>query len=102
MAGDAATRARGPRLRPSVDGAGFTTADLARRWRVSEDKVRKLIESGELVPLDTGKLTGLGRTRYVVLPEVVARFERKHQGAQPAPTPRRRRRQPTAVDFFPD
>src|SRR5437588_28717 len=88
-------------LAMSADTPGFTVRDLARRWRVSPDRVRRLITSGELVALNT-RDTRCGRPRFVVTPEAVADFERRRQAAA-APTPpkpKRRMRTPL-VDYFP-
>src|SRR5689334_7248369 len=38
---------------PPDEGAGLTVADVAARLRVSPDKVRKWIERGELVGINT-------------------------------------------------
>jgi hypothetical protein len=81
--------------------AGLTVADVARRYRVSPDKVRAWIRRGELVAVNTaGALCG--KPRYVVLPEALERFERGRAAAPPPKPPRRRRRRPEVIDFYPD
>jgi hypothetical protein len=80
--------------------AGLTVEDVARRYRVSPDKVRAWIGRGELRAVNTSAVLS-ARPRWVVPPEALAEFERKRTGG-PAPKPQRRRRQPAAIDFFPD
>ncbi len=80
--------------------AGSTTPELARRFRVSEDKVRGWIARGELAAINTA--TALcGKPRWVVTAESLAAFEQRRAGAQPKPTPRRKKRT-AEVDFYPD
>jgi transposase len=90
---------------PSADALspltrGYTVADMARRYRVSPDKVRRWIERGELKALNTA--TALcGRPRWVVTAEALAEFERRRAGG-PAPKPARRRKRTATVDYYPD
>ncbi|VTR93578.1 unnamed protein product [Gemmata massiliana] len=81
-------------------GRGFTTAEVARRYRVSEDRVRAWIKSGLLKAVNTADVA-CGKPRFVVLPEALAEFERTRS---PAPLPKvpRRRRPSNQIDFFPD
>jgi hypothetical protein len=79
---------------------GCTVRDVARRYRVSEDKVRGWIRRGELLAINTAGAT-CGKPRFVVLPEALQRFERGRAAAEP-PKPLRRRRRPELIDFFPD
>jgi transposase len=81
---------------------GSTVAEVARRYRVSPDKVRAWIKRGELAAINTASRR-CGKPRYVVLPDHLAEFERRHRAATPAVKPApRRRRQPVAIDFYPD
>jgi hypothetical protein len=91
----------GPRRadRPAAS-AGLTVEDVARRYRVSPDKVRAWIGRGELRAVNTAAAL-CARPRWVIPPEVLADFERARQGGPP-PKPRRRRRKPEAVDYYPD
>jgi hypothetical protein len=73
---------------------------VAKRLRVSPDKVRRWIKAGHLQALSTSDAR-CARPRYVVLPEALADFVRGRAAAQPAPAPRRKRR-PAGADFFPD
>jgi hypothetical protein len=81
-------------------GTGLTVRDMARRWRVGEDKVRAWIRRGELRALNTAA-TMCGRPRYVITPDALADFERARSAAPPKPTPRRKKRT-GLIDFFPD
>jgi hypothetical protein len=80
--------------------AGLTTADVARRYRVGEDKVRSWIGKGELAAINTAALLS-GRPRWVITAEALAEFERRRSGGPPAkPAPRRRRKTIGTVDYF--
>jgi hypothetical protein len=81
-------------------GAGYTPRELAHRWRVSPDRIRALVRSGELPALNLATTRG-GRPRLVILPEAVAAFERGRSAATPPKKPQRRRRVAAAVDFYP-
>jgi hypothetical protein len=85
------------RARP---GAGFAVADIAKRFRVGEDRVRGWIKRGEMIALNTSD-TRCGRPRYVVTPEALAEFERGRSAAQPKPA-RPRRRRPHIIDYYAD
>ena len=90
----AASRAR----RPTVP-TGFTVADVARRYRVGEDKVRAFIARGELLAINTA--TALcGRPRWIILPDALAAFEKRREGGPPPKTARRRKR-PSQMDYYP-
>lgn len=85
---------------PPDPPAGLTVADVARRYRVSPDKVRAWIARGELAAINTA--TALcGRPRWVVLPEQLVAFERRRAGGAGA-RPRRRRRLAGVIDYYPD
>ena len=77
---------------------GLTTRDVAKRLRVSEDKVRGWIARGELAAVNTAALCG--RPRWVVTPEALAAFERARAGGPP-PKPQRRRRRQEVIDYYP-
>lgn len=90
-----------PTLAPSPQPSrGLTTAEVARRYRVSEDKVRGWIVRGELRAINTNT-AGYGKPRYVVPPEALIEFERKRNAA-PQPKPVRAPRKTYARDYFPD
>jgi hypothetical protein len=79
---------------------GSVVREVARRLRVSEDKIRHWIARGELKAINTAT-DMCGKPRWVITPEALADFEKKRAGG-PAPKPQRRRRQPAVIDFFPD
>jgi hypothetical protein len=79
--------------------AGLTVADVARRYRVSEDKVRGWIARGELRAVNTASVL-CGRPRWVISPDALAEFERRRSGG-PTPKDKRRRKVPE-IDFYPD
>ena len=83
--------------------ASFTVADLARRWRIGQAKVRALIQRGELAALNLSA-TRCGRAQYRITPEAVDQFERRRSAAKPAKTKRTRQRRAAKCweDFYPD
>jgi hypothetical protein len=85
---------------PSTIERGWTPNELARLLRVSPDRIRAWIQSGELGALDLAT-TRCGRPRYVILPHHLAEFEARRCAATP-PRPARRRRRRQRIDYFPD
>jgi hypothetical protein len=79
---------------------GLTVRDVARRYRVGEDKVRAWIKIGELVAINTAA-TLCGKPRYVVTVEALQRFEAR-RAVCPPPKPKWRRRQSDVKDYYPD
>jgi len=79
---------------------GLTPREVARRYRVSPDRVRAWILRGELGALNLGT-NRCGRPRYVVLPEHLGEFERARKVAATPPV-KRRKRLAAAVDYYPD
>jgi hypothetical protein len=79
--------------------AGLTVSDVARRYRVSPDKIRTWIARGELSAVNTASAL-CGRPRFVILPDALAAFEARRAGGPPPKPPRRRKRAPQ-IDFFP-
>src|SRR5690349_3173410 len=85
----------------SLSRAGLTVRDVARRYRVGEDKVRGWIRRGELRAVNTAD-NPCGKPRWVVPPEALSDFERRRAGGEP-PKPRRRRRPKAGfIDYYPD
>jgi transposase len=80
---------------------GLTVRDVARRYRVGDDKVRGWIRRGELRAINTAAVLR-GKPRWVVPVEALAEFERRRSAAEPPQPARRRRKQPGFVDYFPD
>jgi hypothetical protein len=85
---------------PSTPAAGLTVRDVARRYRVGEDKVRAWIARGELAAVNTSAAL-CGRPRWIVLPDALLAFEQRRAGGPP-PKPARRRKRTALVDYFPD
>jgi hypothetical protein len=79
---------------------GLTVADVARRYRVSPDRVRGWIRAGELAPAVNTASALCRKPRFVVTPEALALFERRRSAALP-PKPVRRKRAPAGRDWFP-
>jgi excisionase family DNA binding protein len=86
---------------PAEPARGLTVADVAVRYRVSPDKVRRWIDRGELAAVNTAD-DPCGRPQLRITPEAVAEFERRRAGGKPARPTRRRRRPEAVVDFYPD
>jgi hypothetical protein len=78
---------------------GLTVADLARRWRVGQDKIRGFIARGELEAINTATVL-CGKPRWVILPDALERFERGRRGGT-TPKPPRRRKRIDEVDYYP-
>jgi hypothetical protein len=82
---------------------GQTPAEVGRFLRVNGDRVRDWIRRGEMGALNLAPRR-CGRPRYIILPEHLAEFVRRHRAATPAAksAPRRRRPAVGQVDYFPD
>jgi hypothetical protein len=97
-AGCGKKRPKGPRRK----GDGWTVSDLARRYRVSVERVRGWIRRGELRAIDR-RDRRCSRPAWVIMPEALADFERGRSAtiSTPPKVPRRRK-QAGMIDFFPD
>lgn len=80
---------------------GLTVSDLAKRFRVSPDKVRNWIKRGDLSAINTADRR-CGRPRFVVTVDALAAFERGRQAATPAAPKPSRRKRITGIDYYPD
>jgi hypothetical protein len=78
---------------------GLTPNELARLLRVSPDRVRLWIKTGELPAVNTASVS-CRKPRYVVMPWHLREWERKRT-ATPPPRAKRRRKRTTMVDYFP-
>jgi hypothetical protein len=79
---------------------GLTPNELAKLLRVSPDRVRGWIVSGQLQAINVADHT-CGKPRYVVLPHHLAAFEQRRNATPPVKTTWRRKRT-KQVDFYPD
>ena len=80
---------------------GLTVPEVARRYRVSEDKVRGWIRRGEQKAINTATVL-CGRPRWVILPDALIQFERRRAATPERKPTQRQPRRPYEVDFFPD
>jgi excisionase family DNA binding protein len=79
----------------------MTPRELARLLRVSPDRIRAWIASGELPALNVARHR-CGRPKYIIMPWHLAEWGRSRQAAAP-PRPRRSRRRPAGwTDYYPD
>src|SRR5262249_9227166 len=83
-----------------ISKKGMTPKEAARFLRVSRSKILAWIKRGELHAVNIAAAL-CGKPRYVVLPHHLAEFEQRRRAA-PAPKAKRRRRAPTARDYYPD
>lgn len=93
---------RGARRMSETLAPGLTVRDVARRFRVGEDKVRGWIRRGELNAINTADRRCY-RPRFVVTADALAAFEIGRAAATPnVAKPQRRRKQTHIIDFYPD
>jgi hypothetical protein len=99
-AADPIEKAAGTR-QPALGGdCGYTVRDVARRYRVGEDKVRAWIKAGDLAAINTAAVL-CGKPRFIVTPEALEKFEMR-RAAGPMPKVKRRRRSSEVKDYYPD
>jgi excisionase family DNA binding protein len=79
----------------------LTPAEIAKRWRISPDKVRSWIQAGELAAINVAKNVG-GRPRYRVDEADFVAFENRRRVQPRSYKPHRRRKQmgQNTVEFF--
>jgi hypothetical protein len=86
----------------SAPPRGQTPNEFGAIRRISPDRVRAMIRSGELMALNISP-TRAGKPRFVILPEHAAEWEQRHMAATPEqPAPRRRRKVTATIDYYPD
>ena len=81
--------------------AGYSVADLCRRWKIGPDKIRAFLRRGELVGVNVATRLS-GKPQWRITPESVERFERRRSSEPPPKPARRPRRRPDQIDFYPD
>jgi len=89
---DTATTATPPR--------GLTVRDVARRYRVSPERVRAWLRRGELCGINTADANA-HKPRFIIPVDALAAFERGRSAAVPV-KPARRRTHATERDYYPD
>jgi len=78
----------------------LTPPEVAKRMRVSPDKVRQWIANGEL-PATNVASAEASRARWIIARADLEQFQRSRRPAQPAaPITRRRRKDPEAKEYF--
>jgi transposase len=87
-------------MRAETLPSGYTVADVARRYRVGEDRVRGWIKRGELRAINRRDVRS-GRPSWVITPESLVEFERGRQATPPVTLPKRRKKT-AQVDYYPD
>jgi transposase len=80
---------------------GLTVTDIARRYRVGQDKVRGWIRRGELRAINTAARR-CARPRFVVTAEALEEFEQGRSASLPPRQERPKHKKRRAMkDFFP-
>jgi hypothetical protein len=75
--------------------------ETAAWFRVSGDKIRHWIKTGQLGAINTA--TSLcGRPRFVILPHHLAAFERSRDASPPPKPVRKRQKRLSFVDYYPE
>lgn len=79
----------------------LTVRDVAERYGVSEARVRRWIQAGDLAAIDGAAGKG-ERPRYLIDEKDLADFDRRRAvGRRPAPAPRAARRpDPDVIEFI--
>lgn len=83
---------------PQVAARYFTPPQIAERFGVDPCKVVRWIRAGQLHAVNVGD--GSKRPRYRVSPADLAVFELSRAVQPPAPRIRRRRADPSVIQFF--
>jgi hypothetical protein len=81
--------------------AGFTIADLRRRWRCGAEKIKGFLHRGELIGINIASNL-CGRPQYRITAESVRAFEQRRSTAPPPKPPKRRIKKTNFVDYYPD
>jgi hypothetical protein len=83
----------------TLSPAGYTIADLCRRWRAGGDKIRGFLRRGELVAVNIAANLSR-RPQWRITAESVERFEQRRSSA-PALKPARRKKKAPIIDYYP-
>jgi hypothetical protein len=88
-------------LSPPPADAGYTVADLERRWRIGGEKIRSFLRKGELIGVNVA--TNLsGRPQWRITADSVELFERRRSSAPPPKPARIRKNRRDLIDYYPD
>ena len=77
----------------------LTPPEVAERYRVSADKVRDWIVSGQLRAIDISTKPGIGRPRWRIHATDLIAFENSRT-VNPSVKPTRRRRKADVIEYF--
>lgn len=78
----------------------MTPPEVAERYRISPDKVRDWIASGQLRAVDVSAQPGIGRPRWRISPTDLIAFENSRTAQPPAKPTRRRRKPADVIEYF--
>jgi hypothetical protein len=78
----------------------MTVPELAKLYRIGEEKLRGLIRSGQLGAINTASAK-CRNPRYIILPHHREEFEKRRRAALPKPLPRKRK-SADIKDYYPD
>lgn len=78
----------------------LTPPEVAKRYRVSPDKVRAWILAGQLRAVDVSARPGVGRPRWRIHPADLIAFETSRTAAPPVKPTRRRRKAADVIEYF--
>ena len=78
----------------------ITPPELARRWGIDTLKVLRWIRTGELRAIDAGTRRGQKKPRFLIDMADLAAFEAARSVTPPTPRMRRRKADPSVIQFF--
>ena len=78
----------------------LTPPQVAERFRVSPDKVRSWILSGQLRAIDISTHPEIGRPRWRIYPTDLIAFENSRMARPPVKPTRRRRKPADVIQYF--
>jgi excisionase family DNA binding protein len=80
---------------------GYTVSEVARALRIGRRRVRELVRSGAMPAIDVGRDLSR-RPRLIVLAADLEKWIQGRRVGPPPAKPRRKRRAPQMVDYYPD